>query len=240
MSRRFRMGLAGGVLVVIVALAWFFLISPLRADLAQTSEDIKAEQTKLAAAQAKLAQAEVTRAEGQKNQARLMELAKMVPDSSEVPSLLIQIQDLADQSGITFESMNPGEPKESGGFKIVPLTLTFKGTYFNLYDFAYRAERLVAGPGRLLTLKSVQLSPIGAAGGTEAAADGEDTTLKKEGESPNLQVAMTLYAFCMNQAEASETVASKSNQTAKASSQSGGATGSSATDKTVDTSASTK
>ena len=195
MSRKVRMALSGVALLVVVAMAWFFLISPLRAEIKQTDAAIAAESTKIAAAQAKLAQAEVTRAEGKKNQAQLMELAKMVPDSSQVPSLLVQIQDLADQSGIKFISVSPGDPKESDGFQIIPLTLQFAGSYFDLSDFAYRAEQLVAGPGRLLTVKSIQLQ----LGGATEAAEGEPVK-----DSPDLNVSMTLYAFCMDQAAAAQ------------------------------------
>ncbi len=200
MSRKIRMALSAGALVVIVALAWFFLISPLRGDIAETDQAIQAESTKLAAAQAKLAQAEATRAEGKKNQARLMELAKMVPDSSQVPSLLVQIQDLADQSGIQFKSVSPGEPQESDGFQIIPLTLDFAGTYFDLSDFAYRAEQLVAGPGRLLTVKSIQL---------QLGTTTEEGSAKVK-SSPGLNISMTLYAFCMDQTKAGEPMADAS------------------------------
>lgn len=201
MNRKIRLVLSGVALVVIVAMAWFFLITPLRASMAETNSAITAESTKLAAAQAKLAQAEVTRAEGQKNQARLLELAKMVPDSSQVPSLLVQIQDLADQSGIKFKSVSPGDPKESDGFQIVPLTLEFSGSYFNLKDFAYRVEQLVAGPGRLLTVKSVQLQL------RNAPTDGKAAPA---GDGPDLTVSMTLYAFCMDQAAADKPAAQSS------------------------------
>ncbi len=189
MSRKLRMILAGVALVAIVAMAWFFLISPLRSEIAETDKAIEAQQVRLAVAQAKLAQAEATRAEGQKNQARLLELAKMMPESSQIPSLMLQIQDLADQSGIEFTSITPGEPAESNGYQTVPIQLEFTGTYFDMSDFAYRAEQLVAGPGRLLTVKSVDYQ----LGGAEEAEDGATSA------SPELKVAMTLYAFCMSQ-----------------------------------------
>jgi Tfp pilus assembly protein PilO len=205
MSRKIRLIVSAVALIAIIGLAWFMLISPLRAEIATTDGAIKAEQTRLAAAQAKLAQAETTRAEGKKNQARLIELAKMVPTSSQVPSLLVQIQDLADQSGIKFKSMNPGDPKESDGFQVIPLTLEFTGTYFDLKDFAYRAEQLVAGPGRLLTVKSIQLQ----LGGTETGTSGT-STVKAKATSPDLKIAMTLYAFCMDQATAGQPTAAAS------------------------------
>jgi Tfp pilus assembly protein PilO len=190
MSRKIRMAISGVALVVIVALAWFLLISPLRSEIAETEQAIEAQQVRLATAQAKLAKAEATRAEGQKNQARLLELAKMMPESSQIPSLLLQIQDLADQSGIEFTSITPGEPVEADGYQTIPLQLEFNGTYFDMSDFAYRAEQLVAGPGRLLTVKSVEYQLNSNAGESE----NDETSA-----SPELTVAMTLYAFCMSQ-----------------------------------------
>ena len=208
MSRKMRMLLSGVALVAIIAVAWMFLISPLRSDIADANQSIANESTKLHAAEAKLAEAETTRAEGMKNQARLLELAKMVPQASQIPSLLVQIQDLADQSGIDFLSVSPGEATESAGFQIIPLQLTFTGTYFDLSDFAYRVEQLVAGPGRLLTVKAVQLKLNGT---------GTASTTKKTGtaisQSPSLDVSMTLYAFCMDQSTTASAAPPAATQT---------------------------
>jgi Tfp pilus assembly protein PilO len=185
MSRKLKFVLAGLGLVVVVAMAWFLLLSPLRDDIAAVSANIDEQQTKLATALAALAQAETTRAEGKENQARLLELAKMVPISDEIPSLILQIQDLADQSGIEFMSVTQGASIPYSGYQVVPLALEFSGTYFDLSDFIWRAEQLVAEPGRLLAVKQIDLRLLSdAVEGTEAG-----------GTSPVLQVGMTLYAF---------------------------------------------
>lgn len=185
MNRMLRLALVGLALVVIVVLAWFFLINPLRQDIADVEASIETERTALASAQAQLAQAEATREEAEKNRSRLLALAKMVPEGEQIPSLLLQIQDLADQSGIDFIAVTPGDAVQSGGFDIVPLELEFTGTYFDLSDFVYRAEQMVAGPGRLLAVKNLDLQLAQEA---EAAESGAAV-------SPALAVKMTLYAF---------------------------------------------
>jgi hypothetical protein len=81
------------------------------------------------------------------------------------------------------------------------LTLEFSGSYFDLSDFAYRAEQLVAGPGRLLTVKSIKLQ----LGGTN-----EGGTAGPVKSSPGLAVSMTLYAFSMQQTAAAQPSASAS------------------------------
>jgi len=188
MSRRWRTGIVGIVLVVAVVVSWFFLLSPLREEISETEQAIEAEQDRLAAAQAKVAQAETTRSEGTKNRARLLELAKMVPESAEIPSLILQVQDLADKSGIDFIAVSPSEPTLSEGFQIVPLQLQFQGTFFDVSDFVYRVEQMVAGPGRLVAVKNLQLRLSG-------SAESSQETVGLGAVSPELEVSMTLYAF---------------------------------------------
>ncbi len=188
MNRMLRLIIVGVVLLLIVVLAWFFLLNPLRSDIADVEASIETERSDLAAAQAQLAQAEATREEGARNRARLLELAKMVPGAPQIPSLLLQIQDLADQSGIDFIAVTPGDPLQSGDFDIVPLELEFTGTYFDLSDFVYRAEQMVAGPGRLLAVKNLDLQLV-----QETAESGAASVAV----SPDLNVNMTMYAFEM-------------------------------------------
>lgn len=186
MSRKTRLLLSAVALVAIVAVAWFFLISPVRSDIADTETSINEQQARLDQARSKLATAQSTRAEGKRNQARLLELAKMVPLNVQVPSLLVQIQDLADQSGIAFTSVSPAAPTQAGEFEMIPLQLQFTGSFFDLSDFTYRVEQLVAGPGRLMAIKSIQLK----LGQTD---DGSGS----KASSPLLTVDMTVLAFAM-------------------------------------------
>jgi len=191
-STRLRMILMGVGLVVVAVLCWFFLLNPLRGETADTEQAIDDQRQQLSLAKTVLAQAEATKEEGRRNQARLLELSKMVPPGEELPSLLLQLQDLADQSGIDFIAVTPGAPRVSDtnpAYQILPLSLQFVGTYFDVSDFAYRAEQMVAGPGRLLAVSSVGLAVGGAAVG--------------EGEvSPQLTVVVSMYAFILPQTTA--------------------------------------
>jgi Tfp pilus assembly protein PilO len=179
--------LMGVGLVVFAAAVWFLVLSPMRGDIATTEAAIQDQQSKLSVAEGARDQAAETKAEGKRNQARLLELAKMMPASDELPSLLLQIQDLADQSGIDFISITPGEANEADGveFQILPLDLQFTGTFFDLSDFVYRAEQMVAGPGRLLAVKSISLALSSTAPSLGGAV------------SPDLEVSLSLLAFIL-------------------------------------------
>lgn len=183
MSRKIRLALMGVAILLVAVLCWFFLLSPIRGEIAETDEAIEDQLQQVSLAKTTLAQAESMREEGKGNQARLLELNKMVPPEEELPSLLLQLQDLADQSGIEFIAVTPGSPSgdaEGADYLVLPLDLEFSGTYFDVSDFAYRAEHMVAGPGRLLAIESLDLAAAGAA---------------ESGVSPELGVSMSLYAF---------------------------------------------
>jgi type IV pilus assembly protein PilO len=198
MSKRMRFVLMGVGLLVFALVVWFLVLNPIRGQIATTDAAIADEQTKLQLAQSQLKQAEVTKEEGKLNQARLLELAKMMPSDEELPSLLLQLQDLADQSGIDFIAITPGSPTaaQTGTYELLPLDLSFTGTYFDVSDFIYRAEEMVSGPGRLLAVKSVNL------------ALGEPLP----GETnPQLSVSVSLYAFIMGAPAAKKSSSSGSS-----------------------------
>lgn len=184
MTQKAKLLLMGAAIVVFAVVIWFLVLSPIRGEIADTDQATQDEQALVVQANTRLKHAEATKGEGKRNQMRLLEMAKMVPMKEELPSLLLQIQDLADQSGIEFIQVTPGEVtvSQSGLFQVIPLALQFSGTYFDISDFIYRAEQMVAGPGRLLAVKTIDLA-LG--GGTVVLA----------GISPELEVSMSVYAF---------------------------------------------
>ncbi len=179
MSRRNIYILVALGLVVVAAAYYFLALSPLLTSIKDTEASIATEQQTLSDNKNKLAQMQQTREEAAKNQATLMELSKMLPEGTELPSLLLQIQDLATESGIDFMTISPASPQAAGSVEIVSLALSIKGSFFDINDFLYRAEQMVAGPGRLLAVKSVSFGL-----GAEMYA-----------ASPDLTSEVTLYAF---------------------------------------------
>jgi type IV pilus assembly protein PilO len=179
-SRRLRMWLGGAAILLVAVLMFFLVINPIRADISQLESDIEAEEARIDAAKVEIAKAEDTKNEGRRNQARILELAKLIPVDQEIPSLILEIQDLADKAGIDWIQITPSNIGDAGvgSYWILPLSLQFAGTYFDVSDFIYRAEQMAAGPGRLLAVKSLGLVP-----GTAIAGE------------TGLTVTMTMYAF---------------------------------------------
>jgi Tfp pilus assembly protein PilO len=169
--------------VVVVAGYWFLVLSPLRTKVTETQTQIDAAQIELVTLQSQLAQMSQAQQQAKQNEARMLELSKMLPVADEVPSLLLQIQDLATESGIDFMSMTPSSAAAAptaAGYTTVSLSLQFSGTFFDVNDFLYRTEQLAAAPGRLLSVQNLSLTP----GGTMTV-----------GVSPTLTVSMTVLAY---------------------------------------------
>lgn len=183
MSRRFRLILIAIAIIAVALVVFFLVLNPMRGEISDLRTDIEQEDTLIAAAERELAINLQAQKECRANQARLIELSKMMPSDSEVPSLIIQIQDLADKAGIDWIQVSPGQPSgtEDVEYQTLALSLSFSGNFYDVSDFIYRAEQMVAGPGRLMTVKSLSLSPEGGSGA----------------KSPVLKVDMTLLAFEM-------------------------------------------
>jgi Tfp pilus assembly protein PilO len=188
MSRRSLYVLSGAGLIALLALFWYFALSPVLDEIAQTEQEIAREQQELVAAQTRLAQMEQLQVLARKNESRLLELAKMVPLEPAVPSLLLQIQDLAAESGIDFLTISPAvnvQPTAAtasamSSYQVVGLNLNMSGRFFDINDFIYRAEQMAVGPGRLLSTESVSLKP---------------PTDLKAGASPKLEASIVMNAY---------------------------------------------
>jgi type IV pilus assembly protein PilO len=153
--------IVGGVLLV-GAIGWFVLVRPqtsqikhLQAEQAAIQQQIDDQRAKTAAARAvpKIHVADVYR------------LAKAMPSSVDMPDLLLELGQLARETGIAFDSIVPGTAEAVGGYTVIPVTVTFDGNFFSLSDFLYRLRTLVNvhhsrldATGRLFSVDTLQFS----------------------------------------------------------------------------------
>jgi hypothetical protein len=71
-------------------------------------------------------------------------------------------------------------------------------------DFIYRAEQMVAGPGRLLAIKKVTFKM---SEGSEGSGSDSSTTTTLAASSPKLDVTVTIYAFDFTKPDTGESTA---------------------------------
>jgi Tfp pilus assembly protein PilO len=148
-----------GALLVVSAAGYFLLISPQRsksAELAQEAQSVQAQIQALRIANAQVRSVEPIRV------ADLFRVSKAMPATDDMPGVLLELNRIARETGIRFESITPQDAADAGGYMRRPIDLIFDGNYYELSDFLFRLRSLVRvrggqleATGRLFTVNSI-------------------------------------------------------------------------------------
>ena len=161
MSRNDRNVLILGTLgmVVIVILFYFLLLSPLLQRLNELDQAREDKQAQLEQVQQQVSELEEVRRNSPEIERQLLELSKRVPTQPQIPTLVVQVQEIAAASGVTQLVVEPGDaaaPAGGGDYQVVPVTMQFNGTYDQMQDFLLRTRNLA----RLVTVTDVSYCRI--------------------------------------------------------------------------------
>ena len=187
------------VIVLLVVGYYFLILSPLLNNLDQRAQERDGKEAQLANLQQEVAQLEAIRREAPEIQRQLLELSKRVPTQPEITTLVVQIEEIADASGVTqlrIDPGTPGQPPGGGDFSVVPVTMSFNGTYEQMQDFLLRTRNLT----RLVTVTSVTYCRPDAEGGAEGVecpavggATGETTAIAGVEEVLDVEIEAEVY-----------------------------------------------
>jgi type IV pilus assembly protein PilO len=173
-------GIIVGAVLVFGLAGWFLLVRPEGSKL----KDLKAQATE---AQAKIdayhQQVAAARAAPKIEVADVYRLAKAMPDRTDMPDLLLELSQLARDTGIRFDSISPQPIAPIGSYTVLPISVTFQGNFYNLADFLYRLRSLVSvhagrldATGRLFSVDTLTFN---------------ESTLK----FPQIQATLSIDAF---------------------------------------------
>lgn len=156
MSRSDRNVLILGLLVIVLLVVgyYFLLLRPLLNTLDARAQERSDKEAQLDNLQQEVAQLEAVKRNAPDTERQLLELSKRVPTQPEIPTLVVQIEEIANAADVTqlsIEPGTPGPPPAGGDFSVVPITMSFEGTYEELQDFLLRTRNLA----RLVTVKNV-------------------------------------------------------------------------------------
>ena len=157
----------GILILVVLTIAYYFLLfSPLRQDyVAKYDERTRREAQKQQLEQT-AAQLENIRRNADDIERQILELSKRIPEQAEIPTLVVQIEEVARAADVTQLRIEPGDPQAppgGGDFSRIPITMSFEGTYEQLQDFLLRIRNLA----RLVTINEVNYEPVEKRGGGE-------------------------------------------------------------------------
>jgi Tfp pilus assembly protein PilO len=158
LSTRGKLGVLAGAALLVLLIGWFAVISPKRSEASKLQRQIDETQARLDAAQA----SRVQRRGPVIHVADLFRLSRAMPNRADIPNVLLQLSDIAADTGISFESITPHDPVPMGSYMQFGIDLVFEGHFYDLSDFLYRLRNLVSvhdgvlqATGRLFTVDSV-------------------------------------------------------------------------------------
>jgi type IV pilus assembly protein PilO len=137
-------GIVVGAVLFVGFLGWFALVRPqggkledLKAQTAEAQQKIDAYNQQVAAA----------RSAPTIEVADVYRLAKAMPDRTDMPDVVLELSQLARDTGIRFDSISPQPTALIGSYTVLPIAVTFNGNFYNLADFLYRLRSLVSVHG---------------------------------------------------------------------------------------------
>jgi type IV pilus assembly protein PilO len=203
MNRSDRNILIFGILgIVIVVIGFYFLLlSPLLQSLNEQDQAREDKQAQLEQVQQEVNELEEVRRNSPEIQRQLLELSKRVPTQPQIPTLVVQVEEIAEASGVTQLSVDPEPPTAPAGggdYQVVPVTMLFNGTYDQMQDFLLRTRNLT----RLVTVTELRYCrnpTIGEEASCEVEGEvsgttDETTTLNPAVEAPlSVEVQADVY-----------------------------------------------
>jgi hypothetical protein len=111
------------LIVVVILAAVLLVVVPKFGELAQLDADLQAAADQVTQTQTLVAQLEQAKSNASLTQAELLALANQMPENPELPSVLIELQDVSNSAGVRFERITPGEAvgDPTGRFKEIAL-----------------------------------------------------------------------------------------------------------------------
>jgi len=163
----------GSLAIVLLIVGFYFLLlGPLLGRLDAADQEREDREAKLAQLEQEVAELEEVRRNSPEIERQLLELSKRIPTQPEIPTLSVQIEEIARESGVTQISLIPGTPAPppgGGDYTVQPITMSFEGTYEELQEFLALTDDLA----RLVTVNGITYAEV-------EDLEGEGTTTQPE------------------------------------------------------------
>ena len=185
MDRSDRNILILGILVLLLLAVGYYLLlfSPLRQQYLAAYDQRTQKEQQRAQLEQSVAELENVRRNAPQIERNILEYSKRLPEQDEIPTLLVQIEQIAEGAGATQLVITPGDPGASAGgataaapaaadgdFLRIPLTMSFEGTYLEMQDFLFRLKNL----SRLVTVNETTWEELEEEGGDTTVAGTEE------------------------------------------------------------------
>ena len=135
------MVVAGGAFLILVLIILLGL-RPQFTKLASLGTEQASELVKLEEANMKLERLDSIREEAAEIEAARVVLSRRLPDDAELPSLIVELQRVANDAALDFGAVKVDDVVSMQGYSEVPFSLTVTGTFYSFIDYLYRLEKM--------------------------------------------------------------------------------------------------
>jgi type IV pilus assembly protein PilO len=150
----------GSLAIVLLMVGFnFLLLGPLLGRLDEADQQREDKEAQLAQVEQEVAELEEVRRISPEIERQLLELSKRIPTQPEIPTLTVQIEEIARESGVTQVSLipsTPAPPPGGGDYTVQPITMSFEGTYEELQEFLALSRDLA----RLMTVSGISYKEV--------------------------------------------------------------------------------
>jgi Tfp pilus assembly protein PilO len=153
LSTRAQVAIIAAVLLLVALIGYFAVIAPKRS----TASDLKKQTAAVQAQIDRNRSTGFTQALPAVRAASVFNVAKAMPTQLETPEVILQLNQLAEDSGISFDQIQPGATNSSATtvttgttpdpFAVEPIQVEFAGSFYNLVTFLQRMRNLVRVQG---------------------------------------------------------------------------------------------
>lgn len=147
-----QMIIAGVLLVVVSAMVVFLVILPMFDQAAQMDSDISVLDGQIMSENSLVERRLSVKAQAAQTDVDLINLANQVPESPDLPTLIINLQDAANASGLVFAQISPQPPEavvgadgQPVGYSSIPVNMKLEGQWADLIDYVRRISKFPRG-----------------------------------------------------------------------------------------------
>jgi Tfp pilus assembly protein PilO len=144
---------------VVIILMIAVLILPKASQVRSKQGEVATAEQQQATLRLQLQQLQAAAKDAPRDRKKLAKLQGSIPPTADLPGLIRLLNSAADQAGVDFMTVSPGQPTlmASGGASVIPTQITVGGGFFAIDQYLFRLETLP----RAARVNSVQVSPQG-------------------------------------------------------------------------------
>ncbi|MGH2933559.1 MAG: type 4a pilus biogenesis protein PilO [Gaiellaceae bacterium] len=162
-----KLVLVGVGAILVLLIGWMLLLAPKQKQIASLHAETAAAQQQIADDLSRAATARSASSAPTIKVADVYKLATAMPSITDMPDLLLELDQVAKSSGVTLDSITPSQPQDSNdGYMSLALNLSVTGNFYGLTDLLFRLRNLVyvrsgalEANGRIFSIDGVQLTP---------------------------------------------------------------------------------